>query len=399
MLQSTIKLSRTIISSQLINQTSRRYLSCTKCNPQVLAPLTHNERDRQNISKSTLLLQNVHKRNYSIGDYDKLWQSVSSGRGKGRSGKKKTKPKEIDGEFLKFGSANMTFPGLNEPIKIQKPDPERKASFQRFKDKSYDEQRGPRRFQLDPSQRGWSGTSWPGRHAGAPQLSNGENADDFDSIVIEVKKVSVTRASGKRKRTSAIVVVGNKKGSIGWAIGKATFASAAIRKARNKAVNYLHYIPVCEGGTIYHNLKTKVKSTEVIFERKVPGYGRRCQRIVRAITELAGIENIRCKIVGRTTPLTLVRATFEGLQMQETHEELAERTGKYVVEYRKEKGNIPIIVSTPSNRALTKRLNTEEEEKNKEEDITTYFDPYRGAHRPKNLKEIKGTHPDLMKDI
>ena len=48
------------------------------------------------------------------------------------------------------------------------------------------------------------------------------------------------------------------------------------------------------------------------------GYGRRCQRIVRAITELAGIENIRCKIVGRTTPLTVVRCTFQGLQMQVT---------------------------------------------------------------------------------
>lgn len=46
------------------------------------------------------------------------------------------------------------------------------------------------------------------------------------------------------------------------------------------------------------------------------GYGRRAQRIIRAITELAGIENIRCKIVGRTTPLTVVRTTFQGLQMQ-----------------------------------------------------------------------------------
>jgi len=54
----------------------------------------------------------------------------------------------------------------------------------------------------------------------------------------------------------------------------------------------------------------------MMFKGFFLGYGRRCQRIVRAICELAGIDNIRCKIVGRTTPLTVVRATFQGLEMQ-----------------------------------------------------------------------------------
>lgn len=333
------------------------------------------------------------KRNYSIGEYDKLWQAVSSGRGKGRGGKKKVRPKDIDGEFLKFGSANMTWPGLNEPIKLGQ------GSERRQKQQRVMEDRGKfsRANRMDPTKRGWTGTTWPGRHAGAPQLPNGDIKEDFDSIVIEVKKVSVTRASGKRKRTSALVVVGNKQGSIGWAIGKGTFASAAIRKARNKAVNYLHYVPICEGNTIYHNIRTKIKSTEVQFEKKVPGYGRRAQRIIRAITELAGIENIRCKIVGRTTPLTVVRTTFQGLQMQETHEELAERTGKYVVEYREEQGSRPIVVATPSEKAVKRRI--ELESKSKGEDITRYFDPYRGAHRPKSIRDVQGTHHDVMADL
>lgn len=83
--------------------------------------------------------------------------------------------------------------------------------------------------------------------------------------------------------------------------------------------------------------------------------------------------------------------------LQETNEELAERTGKYVVEYRPEQGNRPVVVAIPSERSLVRRIS--EEEENKEEDITKYFDPYRGAHKPKTLGQIQGTHKDLMADL
>lgn len=83
--------------------------------------------------------------------------------------------------------------------------------------------------------------------------------------------------------------------------------------------------------------------------------------------------------------------------LQETHEELAERTGKYVVEYRPEQGNRPVVVAVPSERSLLRRISKEEE--GKEEDITKYFDPYRGAHKPKTLDQIQGTHQHVLADI
>lgn len=322
------------------------------------------------------------KRQYSIGDYDKLWQSVTSGRGKGRSGKKKSIPKNVAGEFLKFGSAGVTYRGLNAPV-LPRQEP------RELKDGKKDRQ--PRKFQ-----RGWAGTSWPGKSAGPPSSLDGEIVQGFKSIVIEVKRISATKKSGRHRQISAIVAVGNENGSIGWALGKASSAVKAVKKAKNKAINYLHYIPICDGHTIYHDLRTKVKSTEIKFERKVPGYGRRCQRIVRAICELAGIQDIRCKVVGRTTPLTVVRCAFQGLKMQETHQELAERLGKHVVEFRPEQGNQPIIVASPSPEAVKRRL--ENERKCKEEDITVAFDPYQGAHRPKSLEAIKGDFSEVLAD-
>ena len=68
-----------------------------------------------------------------------------------------------------------------------------------------------------------------------------------------------------------------------------------------------------------------------------------------------------------------------------------------MVEYRQECGNRPIVVATPSEKAVLRRL--EEERLEEDEDITKYFDPYRGAHRPKSVKEIQGAHPDVLADI
>ena len=64
------------------------------------------------------------------------------------------------------GSSNMKWPGLNEPIKVK--DDKNKGKFMKPQ-----EERNFRHSRIDPSQRGWSGTTWPGRHAGAPQLANG----------------------------------------------------------------------------------------------------------------------------------------------------------------------------------------------------------------------------------
>lgn len=387
MIGNLINANRILLSKAFFQ--SERWLSCQLCNTTNIylqkKSLHCKSTGNQVILPS--LLHSAPRRKYSIGEYDKLWQSVTSGRGKLAGSRR---PKDIASAPVKFNKAGKAWPGFNAEISGIKP-----------KDKDITESTPPlSRNQLlreNPILRGWAGISWPGRHAGPPYSSNGEIIKGFDSIVIEVKRTSVTKGSGRVKQVRAIVVVGNNNGAVGWAIGKGPSPTAAVKKARNRAVKYLHYFPICDGHTIYHNLRARVRNTQIIFERKVPGYGRRCQRIIRAIAELAGIKDLRCKVVGRTTPLTVVECAFQGFQMQETHQELAERTGKNVVELRPEKGNCPVVVAYPSQQAIKRRM--EEEKFGKEEDITAAFDPYYGAHRPKSVEEIKGTHPDLLAEM
>lgn len=373
------------IFSKILSLTERRF-SCQVCSAACISYMKNGSFSKQSnatiLPSISLINQHDMKRHYSIGDYDKLWQAVSSGRGKGRSAKKKVAPKNVDGEFLKFGSEGATYPGFNAPV------------FPIAEPREPREGRPVRERRKLP--RGWSGRSWPGRYAGAPESLSGEEVKGFESIVIEVKRVSVTKKGGRSRQISALVVVGNRNGSIGWAIAKGSMAMKSIKKARNKAVNYLHYVPICDGHTIYHDLTTKHKSTELKFERKVPGYGRRAQRIVDAVCELAGIEDVRCKLIGRTTPLSVIRCAFQGLKLQESHQELAERLGKHVVEYRPEQGNRPIIVATPSANSIALRV--EREKQVHQEDISVAFDPHRGAHRPKSLADIKEDYSEVLFD-
>ena len=78
---------------------------------------------------------------------------------------------------------------------------------------------------------------------------------------------------------------------------------------------------------------------------------------------------------------------------------MAERTGKYVVEFRNEEGNRPRIVAIPSEKSIKRRLEADVGNKEEDEDIALHFDPYRGAHKPKSLNEIATAHPNVMADI
>jgi len=101
---------------------------------------------------------------------------------------------------------------------------------------------------------------------------------------------------------------------------------------------------------------------------------------------LLGIKDMRCKVQGPTTPLSLVRATFQGLLSQETHQQLADRTGLNVVEFRTECGMRPVIVASPREGAQNKILKKRSDKA--EYDLNEVFDPYRGLHRPKKVQDL-----------
>ncbi len=200
---------------------------------------------------------------------------------------------------------------------------------------------------LNWSRSGWSGRSWGGRYVGCPELPDGTPLTDFSSTVIELKRVSNQTKAGKKRTVSCLVVVGNGNGVAGYAVGRGEEIRAAIRKAKNKAVNALQYIPRYSDHTVYHNVKVKYCRTNILMERKVAGYGLKCQRAIHAICKLVGIENLKAKIIGSNNPLNIVHATMKGLTSQQTHQSLADEEEKFLVEFHDECGSRPVVSSVP----------------------------------------------------
>jgi len=332
--------------------------------------------------KGLISAQIVQNRNYAASnkgkdkEYDKLWAAVTGGRGAGR-GKKKVIVKGVDPELLKYDKAGLKWQGFNAPVKIES----------RGKRDAAEDEEPEKRVRLKRTfERGWTGKTWPGRKVGHPVTADGEELTNFMSIVVEMRRVSNMTAGGRKKTQRAMVVAGNYNGVAGFGVGRGQTPISAIREARNRAVRYLYFIERCDNHTIYHDLETTYHKTKINFYRKPPGYGLRCHRAIKEIAMLLGIKDMRCKVQGPTTPLSLVRATFQGLLSQETHQQLADRTGLNVVEFRTECGMRPVIVASPREGAQNKILKKRSDKA--EYDLNEVFDPYRGLHRPKKVQDL-----------
>lgn len=300
--------------------------------------------------------------------YEELLKSMSSGRGgRGGKGRKKGGRKDFTSKeplYMGQGTKGLRWPGLSLPL----PKPKYGENWMRSKDlgprtisdaewkwenaavdrELPGEKRSARPLsEKNWGKKGWSGKIWGGRHVGCPELPNGEPLINFESIIIELRRVSNQTKGGKKSSLRALVVVGNGDGAAGYATGKGQDAKTAIRKAKNRAVMRLQFLPRCEQHTIYHSLSSKFCRTNILMERKVKGFGLQCHRAVSAVCKLVGISDLRAKILGSTNLLNVVQATFKALQSQETHSDLAEGSGRHVVEMRREMGYRPVVVASP----------------------------------------------------
>ncbi|KAL9954467.1 hypothetical protein ACROYT_G042008 [Oculina patagonica] len=346
-----------------------------------LANIARSKKDSW-LMKGLLSAQIVQDRRYASSnknkdkEYEKLWAAVTGGRGAGR-GKKKVIIKGVDPEVLKFDKAGLKWQGFNAPVK-------RGKEQQRSLPADEEPERPVRLRRI--FERGWTGRTWPGRKCGHPVTPDGEELTNFMSVVVDMRRVSNMTSGGRKKTQRAMVVTGNYNGVAGFGIGRGQTPISAIREARNRAANYLYFIERCENHTIYHDLETTYHKTKINFFRKPRGYGLRCHRLIKEIAVLLGIQDMRCKVQGPTTAVSLVRAAFQGLLSQETHQQLADRTGLNVVEFRAECGMRPVIVASPSEEAQNKVLKKRSEKA--EYDLNEVFDPYRGLHRPKKVEDL-----------
>lgn len=148
--------------------------------------------------------------------------------------------------------------------------------------------------------------------------------------VIDVNRTTKVTKGGDLTNFTAMVVVGNGDGVIGFGTGKAAEVGPAIDKAYKKAARSLVYVNRFENHTIYHEVKGKYCKTLCNMFPAPSGDGIVANSTVEAICQLAGIKNIKAKIHGSHHPHNTVRAVFAALEAVESPEDVATRTGATV---------------------------------------------------------------------
>jgi small subunit ribosomal protein S5 len=158
---------------------------------------------------------------------------------------------------------------------------------------------------------------------------------EFEERVVQINRISKTVKGGRRMRFSALVVVGDKKGRVGYGLAKANEVPDAIRKALEAAKKGVVRVPLVDNyRTIPHGITGKYGAGEVVLRPAAEGTGIIAGGAVRAILELAGATDVVSKCTGSRTPINMVRATMNGLNALKTVDGVAKLRGKKVSEIR-----------------------------------------------------------------
>ena len=160
---------------------------------------------------------------------------------------------------------------------------------------------------------------------------NDKREDEYSETVVALNRVSKTVKGGRVMKFSALVVVGDGKGTVGFGTGKAAEVPDAIRKGIEDAKKNLVKISM-KGTTIPHEIIGKFGAGRVLLKPAAPGTGVIAGGAVRAIVEAAGIKDIRTKCLRSNNPQNVVSATMQGLKSMRSAAQVAAVRGKAVEE-------------------------------------------------------------------
>mgnify|MGYP001583407272 CR=1 FL=1 len=147
------------------------------------------------------------------------------------------------------------------------------------------------------------------------------DTDRLEETVVKINRCTNVTKGGKSMSFSALVVVGDKNGTIGYGFGKAREVPNAVGKAVKDANKNVVSVPIVNG-TITHEVWGRYKTARVFMKPATPGTGIKAGTSVRTVLESAGITDILTKCYGTRNPLNVVKATAEGLKSLRTKQEI-----------------------------------------------------------------------------
>ena len=155
---------------------------------------------------------------------------------------------------------------------------------------------------------------------------DGQKREGGEEKVVQIRRCACVVKGGRRFSFTALVVLGDKKGKVGWGYGKGVEVPQAVDKAVRQTQRTSLRVPL-SGSTIPHAVEGRYGTSRVLLIPALPGTGVIAGNTVRAVVESCGIRDILTKSRGSTNPATLVRATFDALQRLRTREEVARLRG------------------------------------------------------------------------
>lgn len=163
-------------------------------------------------------------------------------------------------------------------------------------------------------------------------MANHEQKDgDLQEKLIQVNRVAKVVKGGRVFGFTALTVVGDGKGKVGFGRGKAREVPVAIQKAMEQARRNMVTVDL-NGTTLQYPVKARHGASKVYMQPASDGTGVIAGGAMRAVLELAGVHNVLAKCYGSTNPVNVVRATVEGLKAVRSPEEVAAKRGKTVEE-------------------------------------------------------------------
>jgi small subunit ribosomal protein S5 len=166
---------------------------------------------------------------------------------------------------------------------------------------------------------------------------DGQRDRDREESELAEKLVSINRVAkvvkgGRRFGFAALVVVGDRKGRVGYGSGKAREVPEAIRKATEQARRGMIRVPLREGRTLHHDIADRYGAGRIIMRAAKPGTGIIAGGPMRAIFEALGVQDVVAKSVGSSNPHNMIKATFAALSHVTSPRAVAARRGKKVAE-------------------------------------------------------------------